>query len=315
MITMKAEISVQVPVKNGGKPFEEFLKSLSVQDLLTQWELIIVDDGSEIPIQEKYSVLLATLPDNCLVKIIRLDPGGNRPAARNAAFKASDSPVGLLMDADLKFPPDLLRKHLEIRSETGSDVVMGARRNAWSAEATDWQRWFDSRAMGYSSAGKFPWNYFITGNLSITNSLLESVGGFDVAIDSYGGEDTEIGYRLKQLGVFFYWDPSLVVDHLDDVSVRKHSEKMLEYGLTGLKYTLEKHPEIDGLLGSRWIKPLFSKPIYLYPIRLLTKIALADSIYGSILKYAEKHKVPGFVYTYLAVGACLTGLRGIDYHI
>lgn len=307
---MKAEISVQVPVKNGGEPFKEFLKSLASQDLKSNWELIIVDDGSEVPIQEKFVVLLATLPDNCQVKIIRLEPGGNRPIARNVAFKASESPVGLLMDADLKFPPNLLRKHLEIRKKTNSDVVMGARRNGWSAEATDWQRWFDSRAMGHSTAGKFPWNYFITGNLSITNSLLKSVGGFDVAIDCYGGEDTEIGYRLNQQDISFYWDPLLVVDHLDNVSVKKHSEKMLEYGRTGLKYTLEKHPEIDGLLGTRWIKPLFSKPIYLCFIRLVTKVAISKFVYSFILSYAEKHKVPGFVFTYLSVGACLAGLRG-----
>lgn len=312
---MKAEISVQVPVKNGGEPFEEFLKSLAVQDLESKWELIIVDDGSQGFIQEEYSALLANLPDNCQVKIIRLDPGGNRPAARNAAYEASESPVGLLMDADLSFPPDLLRKHLEIRKETDSDVIMGARRNAWSPNATDWQRWFDSRAMGHSVAGEFPWNYFITGNLSITNSLLKSIGGFDVAIDCYGGEDTEMGYRLNHRGISFYWDPTLVVDHLDNVSVKKHSEKMLEYGFTGLKYTLKKHPEIDGLLGSNWIKPLFSKPIHLCFIRLITKVALSEFVYKFVLKFVEKHKVPGFVYTYLSVGACLAGLRGTKYNL
>ncbi|MCD4706341.1 MAG: glycosyltransferase [Candidatus Sabulitectum sp.] len=310
---MNPEISVQVPVKNGSDAFKKFLKSLSAQDIQSPWELVIVDDGSDIPVQEEFLQQLGKLPDLCSVKVVRRDPGGNRPAARNTAFKASEAPVGLLMDADLEFTPSLLRRHLEVREETGADVVMGRRINAWSKDATPWQRWFDSRAMGNSPSGLFPWNYFITGNLSVKCGLLEEAGGFDTAIDCYGGEDTELGYRLNKSGVSFQWEPELAVNHLDNVSVRKHSEKMLEYGGTGLKYTLRKHPGIRGLLGSRWVEPVFSRPVYLSVMRLFTRVALLGPVYRGVLKYAEKHGNPPVLFTYLAVGACLIGLRGGDF--
>ncbi|MCK5131262.1 MAG: glycosyltransferase [Candidatus Sabulitectum sp.] len=310
---MIPDISVQVPVKNGGDVFKRFLKSLAAQDIQSSWELVIVDDGSDIPVREEFLQQLGELPDFCTLKLIRRDPGGNRPAARNAAFEASDAPVGLLMDADLEFEPSLLRRHLEAREKTGADVVMGRRINAWSQNATPWQKWFDSRAMGNAPAGEFPWNYFITGNLSISCSLLEKAGGFDTAIDSYGGEDTEMGCRLNGMGVSFHWDPELTVNHLDDVSVRRHSEKMLEYGRTGLRYTLEKHPGARGLLGSRWIEPIFSRPIHLCVMRFLTRAALLGSVYRTLLRYAEKHGSSSVLFTYLAVGAILIGLRGGDY--
>ncbi|MCP4647647.1 MAG: glycosyltransferase [bacterium] len=310
---MKPDISVQVPVKNGGRKFETFLRCLAVQDIGKCWELIIIDDSSDIPLQEEFQYLLSELPDNCSVKVIRRDPGGNRPAARNDALEASSAPVGLLMDADLEFAPSLLRRHLEVRQQSGADVVMGRRVNGWSDSATCWQKWFDSRAMGYSPAGPFPWNYFITGNLSVTSALLVEAGGFDTSISSYGGEDTEMGYRLSKTGTSFYWNPKLSVNHLDDVSVSRHSEKMLEYGATGLRYTLQKHPDIKGLLGSRWIEPLSAPPIHLIPVKLVTRIALLSPVYRALLKFAEKHSGPSILFTYLAVGACLIGLQGRDY--
>ncbi len=312
---MKPDISVQVPVKNGGEVFVRFLRSLAVQDIQSSWELVIVDDGSTVPVQEEFAQEIGELPDRCSVKILRRDPGGNRPAARNMAFEASEAHVGLLMDADLEFDSSLLRKHLEAREKSAADVVMGKRVNSWSSNATAWQKWFDSRAMGDSSAGCFPWNYFITGNLSITNRLLSEAGGFDTSIDSYGGEDTEMGFRLREMGVSFYWTPELSVNHLDSVSVRRHSEKMLEYGATGLRYTLAKHPSVRGLLGSSWVEPLLAEPAYLFVMRLLTRLFLLPPVYRTALRFAERYNKPSCLFTYLSVGACLTGLRGKDYRV
>jgi GT2 family glycosyltransferase len=166
--------------------------------------------------------------------------------------------------------------------------------------------------MGNAAPGPFPWKYFITGNISVKCSDLRNAGGFDMAIDRYGGEDTEMGYRLMKAGCSFYWTPSLSVNHLDNVTVRQHSMKMLEYGGTGLRYTLGKHPGTRGLLGSGWVSPLFSRPVHLLPARLLTRVALQRSLYRLVLGFAEKHRCPGAVYTYLSVGACLAGLGGKD---
>ena len=307
-----AEISVQVPVKNGGDKFTRFLESLARQDIQCDWELVIVDDGSDSPVQTQFIRELSVFPDQCRVKVIRLDPGGNRPAARNAALEASEAPVGLLMDADLEFGTDLLRRHLEVRAETGADFVMGRRINAWGSNASPWQKWMDTRAMGQSPAGNFPWNYFITGNLSVSNVLLTRSGGFDTKINRYGGEDTEMGYRLNSLGAVFHWEPSLTVNHLDDVNVREHSRKMLEYGGSGLKYTLEKHPGTKGLLGSRWADPLLADPLWLFPMRVAARTALLPVGYRFALRFAEKFGGPRVLFTYLSVGACLAGLMGKD---
>ncbi|MCK4671271.1 MAG: glycosyltransferase [Candidatus Aegiribacteria sp.] len=310
---MRPEISVQIPVKDGGENFRITLESLRNQDAgEIPWELIVIDDGSSVPVEQKFDL---TFPEEVSVKVIRRETSGNRPAARNRGWQEASAPLSFISDGDIRFPSDILRKHLEMHREGYGDVIMGARINAWKKDSSPWQKWFDTRAMGNREAGRFPPRYFITGNLSLPTELLESTGGFDPRIDRYGGEDTELGFRLAGQGATFYWDPDLRVDHLDTVTVREHSRKMIEYGSSGLKYTLKKIPESSGMLGSGWIKPLFDAPAYPGTVlmRLVTKIALLPPVYRCVLAWMEKAGAPRFLFTYLSVGACLMGLTGKDF--
>lgn len=310
------EISVQIPVRNGGALFRATLACLAAQDTLgIPWELVVADDGSAVPVEREFESELAALPDNAEVRVVRLEGTGNRPLARNEALRAGAAPVALLMDADLEFGPDLLHEHMKTRRAMGATFLMGARVNAHSPDATQWQKWFDSRAMGNSPPGVFPWKYFITGNLSVDSEKLLEAGGFDQAIDRYGGEDVEAGLRLWKAGAVFHWTPDIRVRHMDTVTPRRHSEKMFEYGATGLKYTLAKHPEAAGLLGSRWIEPLFRSPLTpgVVMMRLVCLLALRPWFYRAVLSFMEKRGAPRAGFTYLSVGACLMGLSGRDF--
>lgn len=310
---MKPEISLQIPVKDGGDDFRECLGSLRKQDTGgISWELIIIDDGSSIPVEDDFDL---SFPEEVRVEIIRTKSSGNRPVARNAGWQAATAPVSFLSDADIRFPEDILLKHIEKHRRTSGDVIMGARINSWMKDASPWQRWFDTRGMGARAARSFPPKYFVTGNVSLPTSLLRETGGFDPAIDHYGGEDTEFGFRLAEKEVSLYWDPGLKVYHLDTVTVREHSRKMVEYGGSGLKYTLEKIPEAEGLLGSSWVKPVFSKPLnpLMLSVRVLVKLTLLPPVYRCVLRWMEKFGKPSFLFTYLSVGGCLLGLSGRNF--
>ncbi len=310
---MRPEISVQIPVRNGDENFILSMDSLRNQDMRgIPWEIIVIDDGSRIPVEQQFDL---TFPEEVSVKVIRLETSGNRPAARNRGWQEAAAPISFISDGDIRFPSDILRRHLEIHREGLGDVIMGARINTWKKDSSPWQRWFDTRAMGNREAGRFSPRYFVTGNISLPTRLLESTGGFDPRIDRYGGEDTELGFRLARQGVTFYWNPDLRVDHLDTVTVREHSRKMIEYGSSGLKYTLKKIPESAGMLGSDWVKPLFDAPAYPGTVlmRLVVKIALLPSVYRCVLAWMEKVGAPDFLFTYLSVGACLMGLSGRDF--
>lgn len=310
---MKPEISLQIPVKNGGGAFESCLKSLRKQETGgAPWELVIIDDGSTVPVREEFDL---NFPEEVSVRVVRRDGEGNRPDARNMGWQAASSGLSLLSDGDILFPEDVLRRHLEAHRKGLGEVVMGARINAWMEDSSPWQRWFDTRGMGRRGAGIFPGKYFITGNISLETGLLRELGGFDPKIDMYGGEDTEFGLRLARKSVTMFWDPGIQVYHLDRVTVREHSRKMVEYGGSGLKYTLDKLPEAAGLLGSNWVKPMFSRPMDPATLfmRLLVKPALLPPVYRAVLKWTERFGRPGFLFTYLSVGGCLLGLTGRNF--
>ncbi len=310
---MQPEISVQIPVRDGGDNFRICLESLRRQQTgSTPWELIIIDDGSRIPVEEEFDL---SFPPTVRVRVIHGEGSGNRPQARNAAWRAATAPLSFLSDGDMRFPQDLILKHIEMHRQKRGDVIMGARVNSWMQDASPWQRWFDSRGMGDHAAGSFPAKYFVTGNISLRTSILRDGDGFDQAIDRYGGEDTEFGFRLAGMGISLYWDPDLKVYHLDNVTVREHSRKMVEYGCSGLRYTLEKIPEADGLLGSNWIKPLFARPVNPTDaaMRILVKLTLFPPVYRSVLRWMEKYGKPSCLFTYLSVGGCLLGLSGRNF--
>lgn len=299
-------VSVQVPVRNPGAAFAAFLGSLAVQGKGgTGYELIVVDDGSDEPVGDRFDLR----PEGCArVELVRLTGSGNRPRARNAALEASKAPVAFFTDADLRLAPGVLAGHAAFHGTSGCGAVLrGLRINAWSGSATRWQRWFDTRAGGVGGTlSGMPWRHFVTGNASVPRDLAVEAGFFDELITGYGGEDTEFAYRLHLAGASFFRDPSLKAFHLDDVSVRRHSAKMQEYGATGLAYTLAKHPGLVGLLGTNWV-PEHSPGMAGRLRAALVTAAVSDPVYRSVLRWMEAVGRPGLLFTYLSVGACLRG--------
>lgn len=292
-------ISVQVPVRDPGPGFAVFLGSLAVQETCgIPWELVLVDDGSDPPVT---GVSLDGAGDCTGTTVVRLEGPGCRPRARNAALAASRAPLCLMADADLRFAPDALRRHVTDRG--GADVLRGVRINAWSPDSTPWQKWFDTRAGGSGGARRpSPWRHFVTGNASLTAELVRRAGGFDESMTGYGGEDTELGWRLHGEGASFLLDPSIVSLHLDQVDVRRHSAKMHEYGATGLRQTLAAHPGMPGILGTRWL----ARPLP----RAAVRAALSRPLYRAALRWAEIFGFPHALFTYLSVGGCLRGYMG-----
>jgi glycosyltransferase involved in cell wall biosynthesis len=312
MADRRPDISVQVPVRNPGAAFAVFLGSLGAQETaITSFELIVVDDGSKVPIADSFDLH----PDGCSrVEVIRLEGGGSRARARNAALEASTAPVSFMTDSDLRLASGLLEQHVLSHRDGLPLVIRGLRINAWSPTSTPWQRWFDTRAGGMDGPpAPMPWRHFITGNTSLPRSLALGVGGFDEAITRYGGEDTEFGYRLSLAGASFLRDPSLRTWHLDNVTVRRHSEKMHEYGENGLRYTIRKYPELLGLLGTGWIdrRPGTRPSPREAVLRVLVLASISRPVYRSVLGFMERAGGPSFLFAYLSVGACLRGFAGM----
>lgn len=125
---MEGLISVIIPVYNHSEHLREALDSLNKQTY-TNLEVIVVDDGSTLPIVEADFASIMQFPFSC----VRQENAG-AAAARNFGFALSQGEYVLFFDADVIASPEMLWKLLEaLQKEPGasyaySDHYHGAKR-------------------------------------------------------------------------------------------------------------------------------------------------------------------------------------------
>lgn len=114
---MQPDISVIIPVYNRGGLVQHTIRSVRDASSGLRVELVVVDDGSETPLEEDLRRL-----DISVEKLIRQSNQGLL-LARLAGFKAATGRTILFLDSDDLISQDKLRLHLEAMREGGYDVT------------------------------------------------------------------------------------------------------------------------------------------------------------------------------------------------
>lgn len=111
-------ISIIIPVYNRIEAFEKTLLSIFEQSY-TDWEIIVVDDGSEQNIQENHAIDCSGKK----IKWIRQENAG-APAARNKGLAESKGNFVIFWDADIVADPLMLEKmHKKLENNPGASYV------------------------------------------------------------------------------------------------------------------------------------------------------------------------------------------------
>lgn len=133
MSSVLPRVSVIMPVYNAAGFLEETIASVSAQSL-TDWELLVVDDGSSDGSADILARLAASDP-----RIRPLSSGGNQGAgaARNLAMAAARGRYLAFLDADDLWHPEKLTRQVAAMAATGAafsctaylrhDLASGAR--------------------------------------------------------------------------------------------------------------------------------------------------------------------------------------------
>lgn len=167
---------------------ERLLAALQRQDLGLAFEVILSDDGSGAECVARLRKLAAASP-LCLTL---LEHSVNRGAAsaRNEGWLAASARTIAFTDDDCQPASDWLRRGLEAHGPTGAVVV--GRVLPDPAQAGLSGPW--SRSLTVSDA-----RFFQTANAFYSRQDLVAVGGFDPQL-ARGGEDTDLGLRVRALG-------------------------------------------------------------------------------------------------------------------
>ncbi len=212
------QVSVLLPVRNGAETLAEAIQSISAQTL-TDFELIVVDDGSEDQTPDVIRRLAAFDPR---IRAVR-QPARGIVAALQEAITHARAPFFARMDADDMAHPGRLARQvawLRRRPELGAvgSLVSSLGQNPGNL---GWQRYLDW-LNGRRTPEAIQRDIFIESPLAhpsvlIRRSALEQVGGYR---DFDGPEDYDLWLRLAAAG----WRLAKVPAYL--LAWRDHPERL-----------------------------------------------------------------------------------------
>lgn len=184
--------SMVIPVYNGGDMFKRCLNGIH-QSTFTDWELVVVDDGST-----DGSERLAEQFGAC---VLRTKGRRGPAAARNLGAQAARGHYLYFIDADCELHPDTLANIAQVfQADPGLDALFGSYDDAPGAAnfIAQYKNLFHHYIHQNSSAEA---STFWTGCGVIKRAHFLALGGFDLQRYRRPAiEDIDLGYRLKQAG-------------------------------------------------------------------------------------------------------------------
>ena len=247
--------SIIIPTYNRLPILEKCLRALESQTYeqpITQYEVIVVDDGSTdntIPWLEANGT---EFPHLQLLTQSHQGPA----AARNLGVEAAQGNFIIFIDSDLVVTDNFLQAHANnlVKYGKNSNPIFTYGRVINTCN-------FDCPTSEPYKLTDFSAAFFATGNVAIARHWLIEAGLFDPDFQQYGWEDLELGIRLKKLGlklikspeaVGYHWHPPFSLDQLP-----KMIEREIQRGKMGVLF-YQKHPtwEVKMMIQMTWLHKL-----------------------------------------------------------
>jgi GT2 family glycosyltransferase len=193
-------------------------------------EVVVVDDGSTDGTIERLRAM--NLPGALRV----LEQPHRGPAeARNLGVEHAVGDLVLFLDDDVVPGPGLVATHVATHAAQPDTVVIGPMLPPEddSRTVSVWVRWEEEQLLAQyqdMAAGRYDCGprQLYTGNASISRERFRAAGGFDTRFQR--AEDVELGYRLRDAGSRFVFNPEAPVQHYASRTFESWSRTPYLYG-------------------------------------------------------------------------------------
>jgi peptidoglycan/xylan/chitin deacetylase (PgdA/CDA1 family)/GT2 family glycosyltransferase len=235
--------TVVVPTYNRRAALGRTLATLFSQRFAPEhFEVVVVVDGST----DGTADFVRGLDSPCALRLVEQSNRG-LPAARNAGVNAARGDLVIFIDDDILCGPTLVAEHVAGHQGSDACVVLGPTLVADDSPASlvndlegPWrQEWVEE--LGDGSRPRWPEDFWLGHNTSVARSLFLAAGGYDENFLKL--QDYDLGFRLRESGVKFRWQPGAVTYHVNTKSVRHvlHGDAEL-FGKSELTLC-RKHPD------------------------------------------------------------------------
>lgn len=264
-------ISIITPVYNG----EDFLDR-SIKSVLSQtyqnWELLLIDDGSE---DDSARIIERYLEDD-RIKFLKNDSNSGISATRNKGINNSSGECIALLDQDDEWFPDKLQKQVKVLNGLGYDyglIYSNLEVRFDNGDVTERKKEIEPKSTIIENLELMLLRNLISSpTVLIRKEVLDEVGLFDDSI-KWGGDDYDLWIRIAHKYKFFYIDEVLCIRHEHQQNYSADKKRMMlrtiELG--------EKYVKQFGLESSLSRK-LKSNHYYRYGIESLKKLRVLTGL-------------------------------------
>ncbi|MFN2324083.1 MAG: glycosyltransferase family 2 protein [Trueperaceae bacterium] len=196
------DVTVVVPTRDRRPLLERKLGALASERAQgafdTRFEVVVVADAC----RDDTEAFLAAYRPPYPLRWLR-GPGLHAATARNLGAAEGRGEVLLFSDDDVVAPPGWVAENRRLHEATGFVGLSRQRLPPHLAQGDA----LDRVAGWWNTNGR---------STSLRRSLFEALGGYDPAFSTYGGEDPDLGWRLRRAGARFRLLPQHVVEHWDE---------------------------------------------------------------------------------------------------
>ncbi len=214
MSDQQIDVSVIIPMHDGGDFIHEQLDALAAQRTELSWEVIVGDnrstDGSPDAVRARAESFPVPLR---VVDAFRVQGASH---ARNAAAAAARGEVLALCDADDRVAPDWVEQAYRGVTEI-APMVAGLVR----VLETPFRE--ESRVL---NPAVLHGRGIVSGNAAVRRELFEAVGGFDESLPPYGVEDSDLSARFLAAGHTIAPAPEMVIHFRETRGLRPKLRKI-----------------------------------------------------------------------------------------
>lgn len=225
--------SIVIPTYNRPGELSKCLESLTLLEApKTGFEVIVVDDGSDGPLNE----VVDLFTDRLDVRLIRKANAGPGPA-RNLGAAAARGRFLVFTDDDCWPTPRWLRA-LEARLEQDPDHLVGGRtinRLEENSYSTTSQVILEA-VYAFFNANPDDARFFASNNMALSAELFAKVGGFNIESFRYVSEDRELCDRWRHQGYRMTYVPEATIMHGHWLKLRSFCWQHFMYGRGARRY-------------------------------------------------------------------------------
>lgn len=263
----KLKMSIVIPSYNNADKTRLCLKYLFLQEEITDCniEVIVVDDCSDVILEEKISDMMRPHGAFSSVRIIRNKKNMGLAASRNVGAAASKGEIILFLDNDIVLDKDNLLHHIQVHRQNVNAVcisrIFDVNRENFNQTIQELNSWktLDSEYMERNLETKMDplfsmreeilnertledriiWPFGAFFCTSLTRESFSRAGGFDENYKGWGPEDVDFSYRLFMNDAHFIYCDKAVCYHLDNG--RKNKEKLIHDISVNSRYMFKKY--------------------------------------------------------------------------